>query len=410
MDVTFEISEGPEVYIERINISGNLRSQDKVLRRELPMQEGELFTLQKLQRARQRLVNLGYFENVVATTQPGSDRTKTIVNIEVTEKPTGLFSIGGGFSSIDSFIGTVDLSQRNFLGRGYELSLRLRGGSTSQQGTISFTDPYLFDMPLAGGFDLFKTRRVFTDYTLDSTGAGLRVSKPFLEYWRWFAGYSLREDKISNIEGIASTFALQEEGRAVTSVISTSVSRDSRDNVFAPTRGWTFNLGVDIAGLGGDSKYFKTTASASYFHPIWFDHIVSGRVEGGYGLGLGDHRLPLFERFYLGGPNSLRMFKFRQVSPLDENGLRVGGTSEILANTEYIVPLPFNIRLAAFFDVGNVYGFNDDIDLTNLKYGLGAGVRWLSPFGPIRLDYGFKLNRKAGQDPGAFNFSVGSPF
>src|SRR4030095_16694910 len=150
------------------------------------------FTLQKLQRARQRLVNLGDFENVVGTPQPGADKTRTIVNIEVTEKATGLFSIGGGYSSVDSFIGTVDLSQRNFLGRGYELSVRLRGGANSQQGTISFTDPWLFDMPLSGGFDLFKTRRIYTDYTLDSTGAGVRVSKPFQEYWRWFAGYAAR--------------------------------------------------------------------------------------------------------------------------------------------------------------------------------------------------------------------------
>jgi outer membrane protein insertion porin family len=193
-------------------------------------------------------------------------------------------------------------------------------------------------------------------------------------------------------------------------VVSTSLGRDSRDNVFAPTRGWTFNIGADVAGLGGDSHFFKATASTTYYHPIWFDHVVSGRLEGGYGVGFGDAQLPLFERFYLGGPNSLRMFKFRQVSPLDENGLRVGGTSQVIANTEYIVPLPFNIRLAAFVDIGNVYGFNDDFDLTNLKYGVGAGVRWLSPFGPIRVDYGFKLNRKAGQDPGAFNFSVGSPF
>jgi outer membrane protein insertion porin family len=410
MDVTFDINEGPEVYIERINISGNLRSQDKVLRRELPMTEGDLFTLQKLQRARQKLVNLGYFENVVATTQPGSDRTKTIVNIEVTEKPTGVFSIGGGFSSVDSFVGTLDLSQRNFLGRGWEVSLRLRGGTQSQQGVISFTDPWLFDRPLSGGFDLFKTRRVFTDYTLDSTGAGVRVSHPFAEYWRWFGAYSLRDDKISNITALVSTFALQQKGDHVTSVVSTSVARDTRDNVFTPTRGGTLTVAADVAGLGGDSHYFKSVATLTQFRPLWLDHVLSGRLEGGYGFGFGNERLPLFERFYLGGPNSIRSFKFRKISPLDENGIRVGGTSEVLGNVEYIIPLPFNIRVAGFVDVGNVYGFNDRFDITDLKYGIGGGVRWNSPFGPIRVDYGFNPNRKAGEDPGAFNFSVGSPF
>jgi outer membrane protein insertion porin family len=410
MDVTFEINEGPEVYIERINISGNLRSQDKVLRRELPMTEGELFTLQKLQRARQKLVNLGYFESVVATTQPGSDRTKTIVNIEVTEKPTGLFSIGGGFSSVDSFVGTLDLSQRNFLGRGWELSLRLRGGANSQQGQLSFTDPWLFDRPLAGEVDLFSTRRVFSDYTLDSTGAGVRLAHPFAEFWRWYTGYQVRNDRISDIQAIVSTFALDQRGNHITSVVSGSISRDNRDNVFLPTRGGTLSLGTDVAGLGGDSHYVKSIVTSTYYHPIWFDHVLAARVEGGYGAGLGDERLPLFERFYLGGPNSIRAFKFRKVSPLDENGLAVGGTSEMLGNLEYVVHMPFGVQLAGFFDTGNVYGYNTKFDPTDLKYAAGAGFRWSSPFGPIRLDYGFNLNRQPTEKVGAFNFSVGSPF
>jgi outer membrane protein insertion porin family len=263
-------------------------------------------------------------------------------------------------------------------------------------------------MPLSGVFDLFKTRRIYTYYTLDSTGAGVRVSKPFQEYWRWFAGYALRQDDVSDVTSASPDLQAQ-QGKVVTSVVSLSVTRDSRDNVFAPTRGWTLTVATDIAGFGGDSKFVKGTASTTNFYPIWLDHIISARVEGGYGAGLGEE-LPLFERFYLGGPNSLRMFKFRQVSPVDSSGTKIGGTSYVLSNAEYIIPLPFNIRLAAFLDVGNVYGFGEDFDLTNLKYGIGAGIRWLSPFGPLRVDYGFKLNRKAGEDPGAFNFSVGAPF
>ena len=170
------------------------------------------------------------------------------------------------------------------------------------------------------------------------------------------------------------------------------------------------SLGTDIAGLGGDAHFLKSVATGTYFKPVWLDHILSGRLEGGYGMGLGNERLPLFERFYLGGPNSIRSFKFRKISPLDENGIRVGGTSELLGNLEYIIPMPFNIRLAGFFDTGNVWGFNTKFDATDLRYASGAGVRWMSPFGPIRVDYGFNLNRQKGDDPGAFNFSVGSPF
>ena len=415
VNVTLEIVEGPEVYVERINVSGNVRSQDKILRREIPMVEGDLFTLQKLQRARQRLVNLGYFETVNVTTQPGADKTKIIVNVEVTERPTGLFSLGGGFSSVDAFIGTIDLSQRNFLGRGWEVSVRLRAGASTQQGSISFTEPWLFDRPLAAGFDLFNLRRQFDEYDVDSLGGALRMSHPFADYARWHVGYRLTQDTIDDVDPSAGQFLRNEEGSRVTSMITLSVTRDSRDNIAAPTRGGSSSASVDFAGLGGESQFFKTLLNTSYFKPIWFGHILSGRAEFALGYGWGDEPLPLFERFYLGGPNSIRGVKHRRISPVDRTGTRIGGNIEILGNAEYIVPLPFNIRAAAFFDIGNVYGpdierFGTKFDPTDTREAIGAGLRWNSPFGPIRVDYGINLDRRAGEDFGAFHFSVGSPF
>jgi outer membrane protein insertion porin family len=410
LSVSLDISEGPTVYVERINIAGNVRSQDKILRRELQMAEGDIFTLRKLQRSRQRLVNVGYFEKVEVSTVPGSDKTKIVVNVDVTERPTGLFSIGGGYSSQDSFLGTIDLSQNNFLGRGWQASLKLRAGANTQQGILSFTEPWLFDRPLAAGFDLFNTRRQFIEYDYETLGAGVRLSHPFEEYWRWHVGYRLTRDEISNIQSSFDSVLASEKGARVTSLVEGSITRDSRDNVQAPSRGGTISLVTDVAGLGGDSHYMKTVASATYFKPIWFEHILSGRLEAAYGFGFGDERLPLFERFYLGGANSIRGFKSRQLSPRDENGIRIGGTSEVLGNLEYIVPLPFNVRAAAFLDVGNVYGFDTKFDLTDTREAAGAGLRWLSPFGPIRVDYGFLLDRRDGEKQGVFNFSVGSPF
>ena len=410
MDVVFEVTEGPEVYVERINVVGNVRSQDKILRREIPLVEGELFTLQKMQRARQRLLNLGYFESVNVTTAPGSDKTKIIVNVDVVERPTGLFSIGGGFSSVDAFLGTIDISQRNFLGRGWEVSARIRAGSTTQQGIISFTEPWFLDRPLAVGFDLFDTIRQFDEFKLDSLGLTLRMSAPFADYWRWLVQYRATRDKISDIDANASSELQQEAGTTVTSLISGTITRDSRDSSVAPTKGGNFSLVGEFAGIGGDAKFIRTIMSTSYFQPIWLDHILSGRVEVGYGLGWGGQDLPLFERFFLGGPNTIRGFKFRKVSPIDDTGERIGGDVELLGNVEYIVPLPLNIRLATFFDTGNVYGFGVKFDPTDLRYAAGAGVRWLSPFGPIRLDYGVNLDRRSGEDFGAFHFSVGSPF
>jgi outer membrane protein insertion porin family len=415
IDVSIEVTEGPEVYVERINITGNTRSEDRILRREMPFVEGDLFTLQKLQRARQRLINLGYFETVNVTTQPGTDKTRIIVNVEVAERPTGIFSIGGGFSSVDSFVGTLDISQNNFLGRGWQLSLRLRAGANSQQGIISFTEPWLFDRPLAAGFDLFNIRRDFTEYDYDSLGGTIRFSHPFAEYWRWQTSYRMTSDEISDVRG-DDPLILDEEGTRLTSAVTLGLTRDSRDVIAAPTKGGFTVLTLDFAGLGGDSKFVKAVASTTYFKPIWLGHILSGRIEGGYGFGWaedglsGRTELPIFERFYLGGPNSIRSFKARRISPVDDSGTRIGGTSEVLGNVEYIVPLPFNFRVAGFFDVGNVYGFSTKFDLTDTREAAGAGIRWQSPFGPIRVDYGINLDRRKGEDFGAIQFSVGSPF
>jgi len=408
--ILFEVSEGPTVYVERINIAGNVRSQDKILRRELQMAEGEIFTLRKLQRSKQRLTNLGYFEKVEVNTAPGSDKTKIVVNIDVTERPTGLFSIGGGFSSADGILGTIDLSQNNFLGRGWLATIKIRAGANIQQGQLSFTEPWLFDRPLAAGFDLFSTQRQFLEYDYRTLGGGLRLSHPFEEFWRWHLGYRLTSDDILHVKNPQDSFLRDEEGTHVTSLVSGTVGRDSRDSIQTPSKGGQLAWSTELAGLGGDHHYSKTTLFMTYFQPVWFGHIMSGRAEGGYGFGFGDERLPVFERFFLGGPNSIRSFKTRQISPQDEFGTRIGGTSEVLGNLEYLIPLPFDVRLAAFFDIGNVYGFKTKFDLTELRKAAGGGLRWVSPFGAIRVDYGFNLDRRPGEKAANFHFSVGSPF
>ena len=415
VNVTFEIAEGPEVFVERINISGNVRSQEKILRREIPMHEGDLFTTAKLVRARQKLVNLGYFESVKATTAPGTTKDKIVVTIEVTEKPTGLFSIGGGYSSTDGFLGTVDLSQRNFLGRGWEVFLRLRAGGSTQQGTIGFTEPWLFDRPLAAGFDLFNNRRVFTEYTVNSLGGDVRLGHPIGEFSRWNLIYRISEDRISDIADNASTGLLAEKGSRLTSLIGGTLSRDTRDSIFEPTRGTSASIGLDFAGLGfGDSKFVRAVGTAAWFYPLWLDHVIATRVTGGYAFGWDDESVPLFERFYLGGPNSIRSRKPRQVSPTDGSGTRIGGNSEVLGTVEYVIPLFFGIRAALFYDVGNVYGPDvtggTSFDITDLRHGIGIGFRWASPFGPLRVDYGINVDRRKGESFGQFHFSVGSPF
>jgi outer membrane protein insertion porin family len=415
VNITFDIIEGPEVFVERINITGNTRSEEKILRREVPMHEGDFFTTPKLERARQRLTNLGYFDQVKASTSPGSSKDKIIVNIEVVEKPTGLFSIGGGYSSTDSFIATLDLSQRNFLGRGWEVFLRVRAGGSTQQGTIGFTEPWLFDRPLSAGFDLFNNRRVYSDYTVNSAGGDIRFGHPIGDYSRWNLIYRITQDDVSDVADNASTSLQSEEGKRLTSLVGGSITRDTRDSAFEPTRGTVMGMGVDFAGLAfGDSKFVRTAANIAGFHNPWLNHVISGRFTGAYQVGWSSDPVPLFERFYLGGPNSLRGWKARQISPEDESGTRVGGTIQLLGTIEYSVPLFFNIRAALFYDVGQVYGpdtsFGTTFDLSDLRHDVGLSLRWASPFGPLRIDYGIKLDKRKNESFGEFHFAVGAPF
>lgn len=415
VNVVFEIVEGPETYVERINITGNTRSEEKILRREIPMAEGDLFTSQKLARAKQRLTNLNYFDKVDAKTAPGSAKDKIVVNIDVTEKPTGIFSIGGGYSSQDGVLGTLDLSQRNFLGKGWEVFLRLRGGERLQTGTIGFTEPWLFDRPLAAGFDIFNTRRILPDYTVDSLGGDLRMGHPLGEYSRWNAIYRVSRDRISDVNPLSSPELLSEEGTRLTSLVGLTLTRDTRDNIFDPTRGSTVSLSTDFAGVGFGERFARGVLTATYFQPTpWLNHVLSFRLMGGYAFGWDKDPLPLFERFYLGGSNSLRQFKPLQVSPRDGSGTRIGGNSELLGTVEYQIPLFFGIKAAFFYDVGQVWGPDisggSKVDLSDLRHGAGAGLRWASPFGPIRVDYGIKLDQKKGESFGNFNFSAGTSF
>lgn len=293
--------------------------------------------------------------------------------------------------------------------------IRLRGGASTQQGQIGFTEPWLFDRPLSAGFDLFNNRRVFDDYTVNSLGGDIRFGFPIGEYSRANLIYRASQDRISDVSAAAGSQLLLEEGTHYTSLVGASLSRDSRDSVFEPTRGGNSSIGADFAGIGFGDQWFRVSASTSYFHPTpWLDHVIGVRVSGAYALGWGNDSVPLFERFFLGGANSIRSFKAQQISPQDSTGARIGGNIQLLGNIEYTVPLYFGIRVAAFYDVGNVWGPDTSdgtkFDITDLKQAIGLGVRWVSPFGPIRVDYGVNPNPKKGEDFGAFSFSVGSAF
>jgi outer membrane protein insertion porin family len=410
VDVTIPIVEGGPVYVERINITGNVKSSEKVLRRELRVAEGELFTFQKLVRSRQRLFNLGYFDEVNATTAPGATPDKIVVNIDVKERATGLFSIGAGYSSLDNLFATIDITQRNLFGRGQEAFLRFRIGSKSRLGLVGFTEPYLFDIPLRAGFDIYDREREYDDFTEERLGGDVRLSYPLTEFITLSGLYRLEEVDITDISPTASEDLKQEEGKSLNSVIELTLARDTRDSIFEPTHG--SRNSVDFAfAVGGDTQFYKVVGESAWFVPLpVFKLVWAVRGLAGVVQGYGGEEVPIFERFFLGGATTLRGQRTRSVAPKDDQGETIGGTSELLFNTELLIPIFPRFRLALFFDAGNAYGFGTDFDPTDLRLAAGVGVRFFSPLGPMRLDLGYNLDRQPGEKEFQVNFTVGSPF
>jgi outer membrane protein insertion porin family len=409
--VSLAIKEGPEVYVERINITGNTKSSEKILRRELRFAEGDLFTNQQLVRSRQRLFNLGYFDEVNITTAPGTAPDKLIVNVDVKERSTGLFSIGAGYSSLDNLFATIDITQRNLFGKGYEVFARFRIGSQSRLGLLGFTDPYFLDIPLRAGFDIYDRQRDYTDFTEERLGADVRASYPLAEYVTVSAIYTLENVTVSDVSDEASDDLKKELGTKLNSVIGVSLSRDTRDNYFEPTTGSRTTLDLAFAGLGGDTQYYKAVGESAWFFPLpIFDWVLAARGLAGVVEGWGGQEVPIFERFFLGGGTTLRGQKTRSVGPKDSTGAVIGGTSELLFSTELLIPLFPRFRVALFFDAGNAYGFGTSFDPTNLRLSAGVGFRFFSPLGPLRLDLGYNLDKQPGEKAYQVNFAVGAPF
>lgn len=411
INLLMTIREGAEVYVQQINITGNTRSSEKVLRRELRVAEGELFTNRKLLRSRQRLFNLGYFDEVNVSVEPGSTPDKVVVNIDVKERATGLFSVGAGYSSVDNLFATIDVRQRNLFGRGQEVFAQFRIGSKSRLGLFGFTEPYLFDIPLRAGFDVYDRERDFDDFTEERLGGDLRASYPITEFVTLSGIYRLEQVEISNVSEDATDELKKELGRKLNSVIEFGLNRDTRDNIFEPSSGSRNSIDVGFAGLGGDTRFYRIVGESAWFWPLPILNSVLGvRGLAGVVQGWGGNEVPIFERFFLGGVNTLRGQRTRSVAPKDANGKVIGGDKELLFTTELLIPVFPRFRIALFFDTGNSYGFGTDFDPTNVRLGAGAGIRFFSPLGPIRLDWGYNLDRKPGENSYQIHFAVGSPF
>ena len=425
IDVSYTVTEYEPYYIGRIDIKGNTRTQDYVIRREMSVMPGDVFNSLKIQRSKERLENTGFFESVGIVASPGDGERNQDLAVDVKEGKTGQLSFGAGFSSIDGFIGFAEISQSNFdiknfpyfTGAGQKFRLRAELGYERQDFLLSFTEPYFMGKRLAAGTDLYvRTSEYLSDYFNEQRiGGDLRLGKEFGQFVRGDLVYKLENVDIYDVPDDASEDIKADEGNTLISSVSFGLTRDTRDSLTFPHRGEVSSITAEFAGLGGDADFVKIEATGSqYFVPIerFPEHVV--RVLGSAGVAgpySGSGEIPLSERFFLGGGDTIRGFDYRDVGPRDVNDEPIGGDAMLMGSVEYTFPLISKIRGAAFFDMGNVYEKPSDF-LDGIVASVGMGVRLNLPVGPIKLDYGIPVitDEWTEGENGAFSFNVGSIF
>ncbi|MGD9040437.1 MAG: outer membrane protein assembly factor BamA [Desulfobacteraceae bacterium] len=421
VDITYRISKGKRVRFQRINITGNTITRDKVIRRELRVIEGEYFSGTALGKSTQNLYRLGYFENVEVQTKKGSQDDLMILDINVKEQPTGSFSFGAGYSEFESAIGNFNVSQNNLFGRGQKLSLAATIGGRTQNIDLNFTEPWLFDRPISGGITFYTWERQYDEYTRDSFGGGLRIGFPLTylrldEYTRGWVRYAYDDAEILDIAENAAQSIQNMAGKNVTSSISLGIERDSRDKPFVTTRGSVNSLSFETAGgfLGGTVNFNKYLAKSLWYFPLFWETVFLAQGRAGYIQEKGDEPIPVYQKFRIGGINTVRGFEAYSISPRDpETNEPIGGEQMLIFNAEYRFPLikEQGVLGLVFFDAGNVY--TDDptaLTVSGVRMGAGGGIRWFSPVGPLRVEYGFNLDPQPGEKEREWYFTVGGEF
>jgi outer membrane protein insertion porin family len=443
IDITFNVQEGPQVYVERIDIVGNVRTLDKVIRREMRLVEGDAFNTNKLNRSKERIKNLGFFKKVETTQAQGSAPDKTVVTVEVEEQSTGELSLGVGFSTTDGPLADITLRERNFLGRGQDVQIGTVVSFRSQQVNLSFTEPYFLDSNVAAGFDLFEIKTsptasffsgVTPAYQQFSYGGSLRAGYQLTENLRQTLKYTARSDDITDVQSDASLFIALQQGTHLTSSVGQVLLYDRRDNRIDPTSGWYASLGSDFAGVGFGVDYIRNKISAGYYYPVAPGWVLSFTGEAGDIFGWGGQEVLLQDRFFVGGDN-LRGFEPAGIGPRDVVSQdALGGNKYYVGSISESVPLglPKELGLTGriWTDFGSLWS-NDQknlvltpaqlaaagissqpqiVDNPAIRISSGVGVSWASPVGPVRLDVGYPLKRESYDKSQLFRISFGTKF
>ena len=419
VEITFVVSEGEKFYVERINIIGNVKTSDKVVRREVELVEGDAFNITKLNKSERNLKSLGLFEDVRINYDQIPESNKTIVDLEVTERSTGEFSIGAGFSSLDGALGSLGIKEANLFGEGKELALNLGLSTRKSSVDISYTEPYFLDRDIAAGFDLFNVRRnnkTYSGYKHNIIGFKLRTGYELFDDFRHFTSYTLKRDKIHDIDSSTSTFIKEQEGKYVTSMIGQAFQYDTLNDRLNPTDGYRLKFGVDYYGLGGDTNHVQTEFKAMAFYRIFEDIIASNHLEIGYILPV--EKVKINNRFFLSG-DQLRGFKNHGIGPRDSaSSDALGGEQYAVLRNEINFPFGLPDELGVnglfFLDLGtlNKTGslgetIKDDV---KLRASTGFGVSWLSPFGPIKVYLSKAILKENYDKTEIFRFSFGTTY
>ncbi len=420
--ITYEISEGPRVFVERIDISGNVRTADEVIRREFELAEGDPFNASRLKKSETNIRNLGFFGRVDIKPTPGSAPDQTVIQTAVTEQSTGELQLGVGYSTSDGPLGNVTVRERNLLGRGQDLRLSTSLSGISSEIDLSFTEPYFLGRNLAAGFDLFRTTRdnqSFSSYDETNTGFALRMGYPLSENLRQTLRYRMNYRQISDVDDDASRFIKEQEGNTLSSAVQQTLTYDRLDSRINPTDGYRITLSNEVAGLGGDVHYFKTQLSADWYYPVTESMVLNVGGQVGNIIGLGED-VRINDRFFLGG-NSFRGFRTGGLGPRDldsEDKDALGGNNFALGSVELSFPLglpsEFALQGHAFTDVGTLWGTDDTgsgvVDDAALRASAGVGISWASPFGPIRLDYAYPFAKRDYDKQEQLHISFGTRF
>lgn len=413
VDLDFIIDRGPKVKVGRIKITGNQTTRDNVIRREITLREGEYFSSKSLVRSRQKIMNLGYFDKVDVTTAPRGEDILDI-NIDVTERMTGMLSLGVGYSSEDKFGGIFKITKDNLFGKGYNLQSSIEYSSTRQEYNIYFSNPSLWDSPYSLAFRVYDYTADYAQYDRASIGGSVTVGRSIGEYFRGYVTFKNENVEVMNIEENVSNIIRAQEGKNTTRSTTLKLVRDTRDNYFNPTRGTNLQFRGEYAGgfQGGDNYFSKYEAESTIYLPLFWKLVYSLHGEFGQVQGFSDREVPIYERFFLGGINTVRGFQARSIGPKDENDDPVGGHKKVFFNNEITFPISEEQRLMGvlFFDAGQAFGKDESIDLGTLRTSVGAGIRWFSPIGPFRIEWGYILDPEPGEQRSDWQFSIGTVF